>query len=203
MSTKDSSSIDWEEQWAAHSPGYRDGHLHIALENSKTVKLKSGPGFGDLSHATTNLMLQLMSPLVKGRHVLDVGCGSGILSLAAVALGAESVQGIDIDPDAVKHSRINAKVNGMEKKIRFMLPEEYVTAKKKTPLLVLMNMIHSEQTIAWGTLKAIHDDVDRVITSGILAADREDYLKLTRQWGWALVDERQNGEWIGLHYLGK
>lgn len=187
-------SIDWESQWAIHSPGYRDGYLHLKIKEH-TLKLKPGPGFGDLSHPTTNLVLKLMEPLILGKHVLDIGCGSGILSLAAVAIGAASVSGVDIEADAIEHSRVNAKLNGMESKARFSLPREFVI--QNTPLVVLMNMIQSEQCIAWESLKQIHNSVSIAIISGILKKDRNAYLKLSKQWGWKLIKQASKGEWAG------
>ena len=76
------------------------------------VKIEPGPGFGDASHPTTLLTLQLISRLVAGRDILDIGCGSGILSLSALALNAASVIGYDIAFEAILHSIQNAKLNG-------------------------------------------------------------------------------------------
>lgn len=188
--------IDWEAQWALHSPGYRDGYLPLKLPSAKqTLRLKAGPGFGDRSHPTTNLVLQLMPTYVKGAHVLDIGCGSGILSLAAAAFGAASVHGVDIEPEAIAHSQLNAKLNHLD--IHFSLPDDYIKQKKPNPTVVLMNMIQSEQVIAWNALKHIHKMVKTAIVSGILAVDKNKYLTLVSSWGWSLVKEKQKGEWFG------
>lgn len=189
-------SIDWEAQWATHSPGFRDGYLHLEV-NEKPLKLKPGPGFGDLSHPTTNLVLRLMKHHVVGKHVLDIGCGSGILSFAAAAMGAASVVGIDIDEEAIQHSKSNCKVNKMEGNITFMQPNDYIAHYTQEPLVVLMNMIHSEQCIAWESVKAIHPQVKIAIISGILAEGRKDYLKQSQTWGWILADEAERNGWLG------
>ena len=193
--------IDWESQWAQHAPGYRDGYLYVGLGSQakpRELKLKPGPGFGDLSHPTTRLMLKLMCDHV-GNSVLDVGCGSGILSLAALAMGAASVHGIDIDDEALVHSRCNSQLNGMD--ISFMRPEEYIV--KVIPqegLTVLMNMIWSEQDVAWDSLKAIHPFVSEVISSGVLLEDDSAYLKLCRKRGWKLLSKIESEGWMAYHF---
>src|SRR5882724_9121804 len=112
------SEIDWEQQWAQFSPGFRDGRAHIRL-GSATLQLKAGAGFGDFSHPTTRLVLDLMAPLVKDKIVFDIGCGSGILSIAALLLGAKQAYGIDIEEEAIKHSQENAAVNQVEARAIF------------------------------------------------------------------------------------
>ena len=113
--------------------GYRDGLLHIDLHDfshdmqpsfwPEALKLKPGPGFGDLSHPSTRLVLKLMAKRIEGKAVLDVGCGSGILALAALSMGAASVCGIDIDQEALMHAEVNARLNDMQDAIKFVLPE--------------------------------------------------------------------------------
>ena len=80
-------------------------------------RLKPGGGFGDLSHPTTRLMLRMLAQIVAKQDVIDIGCGSGILSLAAAALGSPKVYGIDIEQEAVEHSRNNAIFNNLSEKI--------------------------------------------------------------------------------------
>lgn len=79
------------------------------------LNLEPGLAFGTGTHETTRLCLQALEKYVKpGAKMLDVGCGSGILSVAGLLLGAESAIGIDIDEMAVKSSRENAKLNNVE-----------------------------------------------------------------------------------------
>lgn len=202
MSSKNNyPEIDWEEQWALHAPGYRDGYVWIYLNEFgcarvvQPVCLQPGPGFGDLSHPTTHLMLQMMSKHVGQRNVLDIGCGSGILSICAAAMGAKTVLGIDIDPSAVEHSKVNARLNKMEKRIEFGLP-----AKVNMPSdpLVLMNMIWSEQKEAWHSLP---DYSGECLLSGIHITERQAYLESAREKGWKLKEEKELKEWLAFHFL--
>ena len=197
--------IDWEGQWSAHE-AYHEGYLHVDLQNyaketafdgwPSTLKLIPGPGFGDHSHPTTKLVLRLMPNLVLDKSVIDVGCGSGILSLAAVTMGARSVCGIDIDEEALVHSRANAKCNGMGEIIEFLLPE--AIKSKCIGSVVLMNMIQSEQKVAWESLTSMIDVVpNTIVTSGILREGRVEYLAMCEKWGWQLVDELEEDGWLG------
>ncbi len=86
-----------------------------------TLYIDPGAAFGSGAHETTRLCLALLQKyLSAGAGVLDIGCGSGILGVAAALLGARSVAGVDIDPTAVKVSRENAEQNGVAGVCRFM-----------------------------------------------------------------------------------
>mgnify|MGYP000150225176 CR=1 FL=1 len=90
--------------------------------NAINLELDPGLAFGTGSHPTTRLCLQWLDDNIRGgESVLDYGCGSGILAIAAKKLGAGVVVGIDIDPQAVQASRDNAERNGVD--VRFALPD--------------------------------------------------------------------------------
>lgn len=91
-------------------------------ENRKVLKIDPGAAFGTGTHATTAMCLALLDQFITpNQTVLDIGCGSGILSIAAVLLGAERATGIDIDPVAVKVARENAALNGLSEKTEFLV----------------------------------------------------------------------------------
>jgi len=193
--------IDWTQQWALHGADFRDGYVHVQLSDcgcDSEILLKPGPGFGDLSHPTTNLVLNSLKDIVKGRHVLDVGCGSGILSLAAAALGAISSHGIDIDPEAILHARENALINQFQQ-ATFGIASEYLPSTEK-PLVILMNMILTEQVEAWKALHTIQGLPMIILTSGILKEGRTAYLEQARKWGWELKSESELQGWLGFHF---
>jgi ribosomal protein L11 methyltransferase len=118
---------------------FRRAHLDRALEHGRTgeadggviVRLDPGLAFGSGTHPTTALCLQWldclaearMAPL-RGADVLDFGCGSGILALAALKLGAAHAAGVDNDPQALAATRDNADRNGVGAQLRFCLPED-------------------------------------------------------------------------------
>lgn len=149
--------IDWNEQWALHAPTFKNGFAHVSLKNGKSFRMMPGPGFGDLSHPTTRLMLEMLPEKIEGT-VLDIGCGSGVLSLAAKLLGADRVIGIDIEDGAISHARENAELNGLDCFFGKTLPQI-----EDTPL-ILMNMISSEQKVAWKGIPSFEGAL--LITSG-------------------------------------
>jgi len=209
------SQIDWPEQWASHSQFYSDGFVHLDLSawcpalatNPKwsTIRLEPGPGFGDLSHSTTRLVLQLMQAKMHQKVVVDIGCGSGVLSLAAVAMGASAVYGIDIDAQALSHAQRNSVHNAMETYTSFKLPEEFsAILERMIPnnlrMVVLMNMIHSEQRIAWESVTQIYPYVTDCLISGILEEERAPYLEWCKKWDWQLKEEIQEEGWLAFHF---
>ena len=123
---------DWEREWMDNfhpikfgerlwiCPSWRD----IPEPNAVNVLLDPGLAFGTGTHATTALCLKwLESQDLTGKTVVDFGCGSGILGIAAIKLGAERVIGIDIDPQALIASKDNAERNGVADQLEVYLPE--------------------------------------------------------------------------------
>jgi ribosomal protein L11 methyltransferase len=181
--------VNWEEQWALFAKDFRDGKAHIPV-GDKTLLLWPGPGFGDLSHPTTWLVLSLLKKYGKGDPVLDIGTGSGILALAALLLGAKSALGIDIDPSALKHARKNSKLNHLKAKFSRLLPR-----KMGKNQIILMNMIFPEQQqFQPARLNSI---AKLWIVSGILKKQKRAYLAQARQWGWKKIAEREKKGWLG------
>ncbi|MBJ7449195.1 MAG: 50S ribosomal protein L11 methyltransferase [Parachlamydiales bacterium] len=199
--------IDWENQWETFSPGYNNGYLYINLFEQELIdhpapalKLLPGPGFGDLSHPTTRLMMQMMKGMVQGKTVIDIGCGSGILSIVALACGAKKVIGIDIDNDALEHAQSNAELNGLNS-IVWTEPEDFVfNASESNEYLFLINMIPSEQTVAWNSLKQLHQLPGHFLVSGILEQNRSKYLQECVDRYGEYISEIEEECWSAFHF---
>ena len=117
---------DWQEEWVQSSKPMRFGkklwiypdHLIDNLEGKVCVNLNPGLAFGTGSHPTTRLCLDwLEKSNLDQKSVLDYGCGSGILGISAIKLGAKSVTAIDLDPQAVIASKNNAEKNHVQQEI--------------------------------------------------------------------------------------
>lgn len=128
---------DWNEAWRAgfcglEVPGF--GWIlpswveKTDLHQGRVLRIDPGSGFGTGTHETTQLCLQLLverSNRIQGASILDLGSGSGILSLAAVALGAREVTGVEIDPLAIDNARANEALNLFSTQVQWLdcLPE--------------------------------------------------------------------------------
>ncbi|KOE84845.1 50S ribosomal protein L11 methyltransferase [Vibrio aestuarianus] len=124
---------DWEREWMDNfhpmkfgqrlwiCPSWRD----IPEPDAVNVMLDPGLAFGTGTHPTTALCLEWLESLdLSGKTVIDFGCGSGILAIAAIKLGAAKVIGIDIDPQALLASKDNAQRNGVADQLEVYLPQD-------------------------------------------------------------------------------
>ena len=116
----DIDAADYENEWKKYYNPIKTKHITIvptwidynASKGEKIMRLDPGMAFGTGSHATTRMCLELMD--VNGKDVIDVGCGSGILGIAAKICGAKSVYMCDIDEQAVEFARQNAALNHVD-----------------------------------------------------------------------------------------
>ncbi|MFI2811790.1 MULTISPECIES: 50S ribosomal protein L11 methyltransferase [Microbulbifer] len=195
---------DWEREWMAHyTPIQCDDNLWICPSwceppDPGAVNLMLDPGlaFGTGTHPTTFLCLQwLAREPVEGKTVIDFGCGSGILGIAALLLGAKRALGTDIDPQALRASADNAVRNGLA-------PERFpVYMPEKLPQepvdLVLANILAGPLVELAPQLVALTRPGGRLCLSGILASQAEQVRQAYSQW----VDFEEDGqreEWVRL-----
>ncbi|MBV7300562.1 50S ribosomal protein L11 methyltransferase [Enterovibrio paralichthyis] len=124
---------DWERAWMDNFKPMRFGQrlwvcpswCEAPEPEAVNIMLDPGLAFGTGTHPTTALCLEWLDGLdLAGKTVIDFGCGSGILSLAALLLGAEKVIGIDIDPQALQASKANAERNGVADRLELYLPKD-------------------------------------------------------------------------------
>ncbi|MBM3202219.1 MAG: methyltransferase [Chlamydiae bacterium] len=179
--------IDWEEIWKIHAPHYKDGYAKIPLRGNKELILKPGPGFGDLSHPSTNLMLKMLKPLVKDKVVVDIGCGSGILSIASMLLGAKKVYAFEIEQDAISHAKENFLLNNVD--IEMNKHPDFFD-------LVCINMISSEQKIAFAQYPFLKNYPHLLLASGLLKEEKERYLR--EMSSYRFIKEKKDECWMSL-----
>ena len=119
----DEVAADWDERWREFHRPVRVGRLWIgppwetAPHGVEAIVVDPGRAFGTGGHATTRLCLQLLDAVERG-SLLDVGCGSGVLAIAAARLGFAPVLAVDHDPSALEATRRNASANGVELDVR-------------------------------------------------------------------------------------
>jgi ribosomal protein L11 methyltransferase len=159
------------------------------------VELDPGGAFGTGTHETTRLVLEeLQSHVRAGMHVLDIGCGSGILAIAALLLGAERAVAIDLDPEAVRVSRENAEHNAVA--ARMAVSDAQVGAIAERFPLVLANIETRVLVPLAAEICARVAPGGTLILSGILAPECE--LVMPAYAALQIVGASQLGDWVAL-----
>ena len=146
----------------------------------RAINLELDPGlaFGTGSHPTTRLCLRwLVEHLEPGQSVLDYGCGSGILAIAAAKLGAATVTGTDVDPQAIEASRANAARNGVA--VEFALPDALAPGKFD---IVVANILANPLRLLAPVLAARVRDGGAIVLCGILEAQVAAVSGAYRRW---------------------
>jgi ribosomal protein L11 methyltransferase len=164
----------------------------------KKIIINPGLAFGTGQHETTKLCLKALIKHKKFNSLLDVGMGSGILSIGADALGAQKITAIDIDKDCLPVAKANAKMNGA-KNITFKIG--VISSLPKTPYEVVVANIHAVP------LKMIFDDILKrtqkgsyVILSGILKEEQKDFLAFLKTKQIKNVKVTKEGDWIACSF---
>ena len=169
------------------------------------LNLEPGIAFGTGTHETTRLCLELAEEYIKnGSRVLDVGCGSGILSAASFLLGAKTAAAVDIDPNAVKVAYGNASLNNIGKDIYTVYAGDIVTDKSLNEKIgggydVIFANIVADVIIAMSDIfpeKLSESGV--LITSGIILQRKEEVIKALKASGLKIIREEQKNGWAAL-----
>ncbi|MEA2577086.1 MAG: ribosomal protein methyltransferase [Chloroflexota bacterium] len=201
---------DWAEAWKAYFPVLRIGRRlvirptwrrHRREPDDVVLALDPGMAFGTGLHPTTRLCLAALEDLadrgdVEGARVLDVGCGSGILAIAALKLGATDAYGVDTDPIAIESTLANARRNRSTRRIRARVgslpseqpPYDVVLANLIAGVLVPLAPALRDELRPGGTLLASGIFIDR---EGEVAAAFE-------AAGLAIRGRSAEGEWVAL-----
>lgn len=197
----------WRDAWKEHfhpfaltetvtvRPPWED--YRPTREGEKVLVLEPGRAFGTGLHATTSLVSKALDARrseLKGREILDVGTGSGILALVALALGAENARGIDTDADAVEVAKENAERNGLGARlIADTIPVEALLARYP---VVLANIEARVLIPMAAALKARVEKGGMLVLSGILVGQEDEVAKAYAPF--SLEEALSEGEWVAL-----
>jgi ribosomal protein L11 methyltransferase len=210
---------NWMEAWKQHYKPILIGQRLLILPawlespepNRIPIKIDPGMAFGTGTHPTTQLCLELMEVHFdqsqienrKSEMVIDVGCGSGILSIAALKLGAKTVLGVDIDIESVKNSRENAETNGVGEEL--IMGQGSVTEVlagsfqfKSAPLVVANILAPIIIRLFDAGLAELVEPNGEIILSGILDHQAGNVVAAAEAKGLKFNDQRQIGDWVAI-----
>jgi ribosomal protein L11 methyltransferase len=199
---------DWSTAWRAGYEPIRVGRITIVpswLEvppmAELVVRMDPGMAFGTGLHPTTRTCLEVLQSVGPMPDVvLDVGCGSGILGIAALGLGAERVVGYDVDPLAVEATGRNAAANGFAGRVEARLGSLPPEPTDPSPL-VLANLVAAVLIELAPRLAAHTAPLGTVIASGIIDARREEVEAALAVAGLLVVERRVDGDWVTLRLV--
>jgi ribosomal protein L11 methyltransferase len=211
---------NWMEAWKQHYQPIPIGERFIIvpvwLDSPEPeripVKIDPGMAFGTGTHPTTQLCLELIeksietlkvSQTFRVLNIIDIGCGSGILSIAALKLGATAALGVDIDAESVRNSRENADKNGIGEE--FIIAQGSVTevlegkfAFRQASLLVANILAPIIIRLFDDGLADLAEPGGTVVLSGILQEQEQKVLEAAQAKGLVLSEREQVGDWVAL-----
>lgn len=179
-------------------------HLPPMEDTTHCIIMKEGISFGNGTHPTTKLCAELMV-VVKNRgrrwdHSLDLGTGTGVLSLLAVKLGARHVDATEIDPIALNDARKNAVLNGCSSRISLYHASDFASDKKYQ--VVTANLRSPTLISLHGAIAAWVDFQGDLILSGIREGEEERLISIYAP-SFDLKYEKRDKGWVGLHFKRK
>lgn len=175
--------------WEEYEPG----------ADELVIEIDPGMAFGTGTHPTTSLCVKLMEKYIEGSKgaVLDVGCGSGILSIAAALLGAKNVLAVDIDPVAVEVSKENARLNRLSDKIT--VKEGDLTKGLNTQADIVVANLMADLVMMLSKDVAAHLKGKSIyISSGILIEKRDQVAAVIEECGFRVLEVLEEGEWCAI-----
>ena len=162
------------------------------------VELDPGMAFGTGTHSTTVMCLEFLQEYsLEGKKVLDLGCGSGILSIAAAKLGAREVLALDYDPVAVKVAAQNVAHNGLNALVKVQQSNLFALAEGEYDIVVA-NIIARIIIEAMPEVKTHLAPNGIFITSGIIHEKLGGVLAAIAEHGLVVIEQRTQGEWVAL-----
>lgn len=163
--------------------------------NRKVLSIDPGAAFGTGTHATTSLCLAILERYVnENSTVLDIGCGSGILSIASVLLGAKYSDGVDIDEQSVKVAKENAELNGVSDKTNYIVGNlaEKIDGKYS---IVCANIVADIIIELLENVSNYMTEDGIIVTSGIIDMRETDVLSAFDKFGFKIVEELKRDNW--------
>ncbi len=203
---------NWTRAWMEHFHAMQFGQrlwvcpLHIEPPQADAINLRLDPGlaFGTGTHPTTSLCLRWLDQNIQKQNtLLDYGCGSGILAIAACLLGIKQADGVDIDPQALTATFDNAEVNQVTDKIKTFMPDDYQQQHANTQYDIVVANILSGPLGELSAMLAGHTKTGGdIVLSGILREQAEPLLEIYSEYFEMDAPEFEE-DWVLLHGVKK
>ena len=195
---------DWENSWKDYFDILNIGEKFVIVptwreyeneENKYVINIDPGMAFGTGGHETTSLCIKNLEKYVKPHdNIIDVGCGSGILSIAASYLTDGEIKAVDLDKLAVDVSHENFALNNLENRIAVEEASLLTKETKKYNVIVANILAHIIELMLDDAYKLLEDG-GYYITSGIIKDKKDELLEKMLERGFKLVEETSDNEW--------
>ena len=195
---------DWENSWKDYFDILNIGEKFVIVptwreyeneENKYVINIDPGMAFGTGGHETTSLCIKNLEKYVKPHdNIIDVGCGSGILSIAASYLTDGEIKAVDLDKLAVDVSRENFALNNLENRIAVEEASLLTKETKKYNIIVANILAHIIELMLDDAYKLLEGG-GYYITSGIIKDKKDELLEKMLERGFKLVEETSDNEW--------
>ena len=199
---------DWENNWKQYFKPIKVGSKLLIrpnwvedydAEDRVVLNLEPGIAFGTGTHETTRLCLEaLENHITEDTHMLDVGCGSGILSVAGMLLGAKDATGVDIDKLAVKVAVENGKLNGLSFPDYNMIVGNLIDRVSGKYSVVTANIVADAIIMLTPDIKNFLSEDAVYIVSGIIDIREDEVLSCLASNGFSVINRREEGGWVCL-----
>lgn len=200
---------DWSTAWKKYYKPFRltdrivikpTWEEYRAEENDIIVEMDPGMAFGTGTHETTQMCSILLDKYISANHdVLDVGCGTGILSIIASKLGAKKIEAIDIDEVAVRVAKENIEINGEAGKIKaFQAVLSDLKAGDEKFDIIVANIIANVIVDLSSLIPYYLKKNSLFITSGIIKERKQDVIDACLKNGMSFIDDLEMGEWVAM-----
>ena len=205
--TRDLVEDDWEIAWRQFFKPRRIGKQFVVRPtweefesnpDDLVIVLDPGQAFGTGDHPTTRLCLELMESIpIEGKQVLDIGCGSGILSVGACLLKANQVLAIDIDPIAVEVAKENRELNG----VKFdAIAGEGLNGLKGDWDVAISNIISATLVRIANDVRDVLVDGGRWVVSGVIVDNWPDVKMAAEKAGFEFIEKKEEDGWVAASF---